>query len=222
MKWFTRLFYEMLALLFTNATLVADSRIIMYLTHPKREVLISAQNTLKDYKELPLSGFACIYGGYMDMSDLDGLISFPLRHTMPKVYVVVTPRVELVNIKENTFSHRKFVPNTPAVIYACERKADAKNNLYWQVTIEKIPANMMINPLALVIISQPHNIYINQGDFMCTDGGQMVLPPFYVVGRNDNETAVSYILSIKRFFEPITKEWKKATESTTQQIIQNI
>jgi hypothetical protein len=200
---------------------MADSRIVMYLTHPKREVIIGAGKTLKDYKDLALSGFACIYGGYLDWSDKDGLISFPLRHATPKVYVVVTPRIELVNIKENTFSHRKFVPGQPAIIYVCERKTDAKNNLYWHVTTEKIPTSLIINPLALVIISQPNNIFINQGDFICTDGGQMVLPPFYVVGDNDNKAA-AYALSITRFFEPIKKELKKATDTGTQQIIQNI
>ncbi|MFA6263410.1 MAG: hypothetical protein WCW33_01225 [Candidatus Babeliales bacterium] len=224
MKWFARLLYCILTLLFTNVMVMAvgDSRIVIYLTHPKREVVAGAGQKLKDYKDLSLSGFACIYGGYMDFSDPDGLISFPLRHTTPKVYIVITPRIELVNIKENTFSHRKFVPGVPAIIYTCERKTDTKNNLYWHVTTEKIPANLIINPLALVIISHPNNIYISQGDAMCTNGGQMVLPPFYVVGRNDNEAAVSYALGIRRFFEPITKDRKTPTDAATQQIIQNI
>jgi hypothetical protein len=226
MKYFIRLFIGSLVFIFTTINLPAetagDSRIIIYLTSPKREVIRGAGTILKNYTNLYLSGFACIYGGYMDISDIDGLVSFPLRHASPKIYVVLTPRIELVNVKENTFSHRKFVPGNKALIYSFERKTDTKNNLYWHVTIENIPADLTINPLALVILTNPYNIYINQGDYLCTDESQMVLPPFYVVGCNDNEEALFSMLSIRRFFEPISKEWKKVTDYATQQIVQNI
>ncbi len=221
MKWSKHALVIILILL-THIQLCADSRIVIYLTHPQREIITGAGQTLKDYKNLPLSGFACIYAGYMDMSDPDGLVSFPLRHTSPKIYVAITPRIELVNVKENTFSHRKFVPGQPAIIYKFERKTDTKNNLYWDVTTEKIPADLTINPLAIVIITNPNNIYISTGNFLCTDSGQMVLPPFYVVGRNNNEAANSNFSSIQRFFEPISKEQQKINDNSTRQLIKTI
>jgi hypothetical protein len=221
MKWSKHTLTIILVLL-TNTQLSADSRIVIYLTHPQREVITGAGQTLENYKDLHLSGFACIYAGYMDWSDPDGLVSFPLRHTSPKLYVAITPRIELVNVKENTYSHRKFIPGQPAIIYKFERKTDTKNNLYWEVTTEKIPADLTINPLAIVIITNPNNIYINTGNFITTDGGQMTLPPFYVVGRNDNKAAISYLLGIKRFFEPISKEEKKINDNATQQLIKTI
>ncbi|MFA5306994.1 MAG: hypothetical protein WC365_06115 [Candidatus Babeliales bacterium] len=221
MKWSKHILTIILVLV-ANTQLNADGRIVIYLTHPQREVITGAGQRLKNYTDLPLSGFACIYAGYLDWSDTDGLVSFPLRHTSPKIYVAVTPRIELVNVKESTYSHRKFVPGQPAVMYRFERKTDTKNNLYWEVTTEKIPADLTINPLAIVIITNPSNIYITTGNFICTDGGQMVLPPFYVVGRNDNKAALSNFSSIQRFFEPVTKKQEKTNDNATRQLIKTI
>ena len=88
-----------------------------------------------------LSGFIAIYAGFMDISDRDGLISFPLRHVSPKINVAVTEQINLIKVKENTISHREFLPQNqvPSKLYSFERKEDidpkdpTKKTTYWSV-----------------------------------------------------------------------------------------
>ncbi len=230
--------------------LYADNRIIIYLHHAPDKILSQAEqeaknislatkianleaktpgkigstilnNSLRAKLTPQLSGFVGIYGGYLDISNRDGLLSFPLRHTSPKLYIAITPTINMINIKGNTFSHREFVIGEPASYYSFEMKEDEKKNSYWEVKEIPIPADRKINPITLVIISDPKNIYVPKGQFLATANVQLVLPSIYVVGRNNNDTAILNMLDIRRYFEPVKFEDKKATDLSYQTMISN-
>jgi hypothetical protein len=231
----------------------ADNRIVLYLKHAPAEALAQAEKdafkqslatriaqldnktpgelsrsaikySLKANTMPPLSGFVAVYAGYMDISDMDGLLAFPLRHAIPKVFIAITPEIKLVNIKGNTFSHREFIndQNNPCQLFMCEIKQDEKNYRYWEVNEIEIPADKKINPLTVVLLTHPENIFIPTGIFMATPNAQMILPDIYVIGRKNNEDALLKSLDIRRYFEQITIEQKKAAETSVQQMITNI
>jgi len=53
-----------------------------------------------------ISGFLVVYSGYIDYSNKDGLISFPLRHTpATKIYLLITQEIKLNTVKGNTFAY---------------------------------------------------------------------------------------------------------------------
>jgi hypothetical protein len=135
--------------------LQADVRIVFYLKHAPTQALKSSaatlakedglnllenlgqktpsemskkllQNEIKKYLTPKLNGFIALYSGYMDYSNDDGLISFPLRHVAQKLYVVVTPQINLVKIKGETFSHKEFsvINGAPTKIYLFEKKEE--------------------------------------------------------------------------------------------------
>lgn len=169
-----------------------------------------------------LGGFATLYGGYVDYSDTDGTISFPMLQSEQKIYLVITPNIELFYISGKTISHRIFLTNVPAEIYLFERKENSDKTLYWKVSKTKKPADNSVDPLSIVLLTKPKNIYVPTGDFITTKNSNIVLPNVYVVGNMTSVNAILNFLDIRRFFEQIDKKDKPEKETIIQKMIQNI
>lgn len=181
------------------------------------------KNNLRTLLRPELSGFTAIYGGYMDISGPDGLLSFPLRHVSPKIYIAITPEIKLVQVKGKTFSHAEYSvnPDIETELYSYEKKEDTKKQIYWEVRKINLPQDKTINPITLVIFSKPKNLFVKTGNMLATDIKQLVLPDIYVVGTSNKEKILLQLLEIRNYFEPITMQKKKATDNTVQQIITN-
>jgi hypothetical protein len=236
---------------FVHNLLVADNRIIIHLQHAsvkdrdfvKKQYKKEIKKLEKIKNKIPsqiikkllkrniqqnitphLSGFLSLYGGYTDISNPSGLISFPLRHASKKAYVAITPSIKLVTIKEQTVSHKEFIfsNKNPVKIYLFEIKEDENEQSYWDVKETKIPENNRVSPLTIVILSNPKNFVISEGHFITNKNPQLVLPEIYTVGNLDKEKILLQNLEIKRYFEIIKTEEKKAGETTIQKLIKNI
>ena len=214
------------------------SVISTYLTLPPKQVIDTVKREIKPKASvrtpqanginLPaVSGFLTIYGGYMDYSNKDGFLEFPLRHTKPKLYLVITPEIQLDKIRDNTFSHvqMKLKAEHPAKLYTFEKKfdllkghsKDAKDKQwYWHVSETPLPKDGIINPISMVILTDPTNIYISRGDFMTNKGSDLILPNMYVIGSRGNNSVLMETLDLKRYFEPVEMEKKKATDTKNQ------
>jgi hypothetical protein len=170
-----------------------------------------------------LSGFFAIYAGYMDISNKDGLIQFPLRQAATKLYVAFTEKINLIKVKDNTFSHRQFAnpQKHPTKLYLYEKQEDEKKNKFWNVQEVPLPEDRKINPLTLIIFTQPTNVFVKTGAFICSSSQHMVLPEIYVIDTQDQALSALNILKVKRFFEPVNLEEKPATEKSTQGIATN-
>ena len=227
------------------SSICADNRIVMYLRHAPQSILDAAERdankqilreqtpgqqaaTLLQAKvpgllKPSLGGIAAVYGGYFAISSTDGLISFPLRHTAQKVYLAITPSIQLVRLKGNTFSHRAFLPApAPTSLFSIELNVDKHKRSYWQVRTEPLPDDLVINPLTVVILTQPSNIVVPNGDFLATDNQQLVLPEAMLISREGNEACLLKATLFKQHFESITVEQKKGSDNCLQAMIQNI
>lgn len=233
----------------------ADNRIILYLkpapTNIINQALAEAKKDVsspKNTQKLPsktvkkqingsrawltpkLSGFVAIYSGFMDISDRDGLISFPLRHVTPKLNIAITEQINLVKVKENTIAHREFLPpdKVQTKLYNLEQKEDVdpedptKKTQYWSVKEIPLPTDHKINPLTLVIFAKPSNIYVPVGDFMSVESSHLVLPEIYVIGNKNQSNILFQTLDITRYFEPINKEQEKIDDKKDRSLIKNI
>lgn len=230
--------------------LKADNRIIIYLKNaPQKALTLVEQEAEKEKlikkinklnKKAPsrvnnkflnselqkllkpnLEGFIALYSGYMDYSNTDGLISFPLRHTDDKLYVAITPKINLVKIKDQTISHAEYITDQKikTEIYKFEKKQDNKGNFFWQSTKQTVPNNKRINPLTVVILSKPKNFYVTIGDFLSNDSKQVVLNEnIYVLGATDKNAILLNTLDIKKFFDPIELEKRKVGEVEQEMI----
>jgi hypothetical protein len=242
-----------LGLIFVSFYLSADNRIAFYLKKAPQDALNLAQmdlekekgikklenidqktpsqisnkmvkNEMKKYLQPDVSGFISLYGGYVDYSNKDGLISFPLRHTSPKLYLVVTQDIKLVNVRGNTISHLEFKSEkeSPAKIYLFEKKEDKNKQYFWQVSEQGIPEDKLINKLSVVLLTNPKNIYVALGDFMSNDSKHIILPNnVYVVGIGGNNKLLLESLDIKRYFEPVEVEEQKVSDVLSKRLIIN-
>ncbi|MCF7899237.1 hypothetical protein K9L05_01150 [Candidatus Babeliales bacterium] len=237
--------------IFFLKNLTAENRILISLDQIPEPILDSAQEKIsQDSKEkkhksianktpsqitqkplkillkklLPdLSGFIALYKGYMDYSTETGFISFPRHQKSSNLYLAITPRVELIKIKGNTISHQKYMQDTPTKIYLFEKKQDKNKQFFWQVSEQKLPANRVISPLTVVLLTKPKNIYIVQRDFMTNDSSHLILPDnIYVLDNLNNTKILLNTLNSKRYFETIKYKEKEANKIIYQKMISNL
>ena len=244
---------SMFSLCASITILQADTRIIMYLSHAPDSVLTEVEKeatqqglaekiasletkepgqisqkmvkyALNRYTKPVLSGFQTWYAGYSDISNNDGLISFPLRHATPKVYIAITPTIDLKMVKGHTASNQEFISTKPedVALYSLTLKQDEKQNSFWEVIQEQVPENKKINPLTIVILTKPKNILIPTGHFWTQINQQLILPSVYVLARSENEELLLKSLDMGRYFENIMTDEKKVSEFSTQTMITNL
>lgn len=222
--------------------LKADNRILLYLRHAPTSIIEGAASDAKKSLKTPgqqansllqakvsgllrpkLGGIPALYGGYMSMSSPDGGICFPLRHTTQKVYLAITPSIQMIRLRGNTFSHRSFLPPpTPTALFSLEMQIDDKNRTYWYVKTEALPSDLVINPLTIVLLTEPNNVIVPDGSFLAAENQQLVLPDVILVSREGSETCLLNAMSFKQHFEQIVTEKKKASDTSTQSMVQNI
>jgi hypothetical protein len=198
------------------------------LTTPGTTSKTHVQEKMHDLLMPKLSGFLATYSGYMDISNMDGLISFPLRHTTPKIYVAITEEIKLIKVKENTISHREYMSKDQTKLYSFERKEDvdpkdpAKKTLFWHVQEMPLPTDNKVNPLTLVIFTKPSNFYVPTGDFIANESAHLVLPEIYVIENTNQEQVLFQALEIRKYFESIDKESQKIDDKKSKSLIKNI
>ena len=246
------LVYRFLIILVSLTTLIFQhsscSTINIILKQPPAEIQRSVKEEIRkleklDYKSparigkkifkssfnkfpLKLGGIPALYGGYVDYSKETGEISFPRLQKESKIYLVVTPEIELFKVNANTVSHESIIPKKPIKVYLFEikefLKKDNTKGYYWNVVESSIPKDGRINVLSIVLLTKPKNIVVPTGDFMTVKTVNMVLPAVYVVGNIGNAHTVLNFLDIRRFFEQIDRKEKLEKEKTIQKIIKNI
>jgi hypothetical protein len=196
-----------------------------------------------------LGGFPTFYAGYLDYSDKDGTVHFPLRHTSHKLYLVVTPTFEIAPFNKNIVQNLRF-PNqtTPqhedtlepqslekeaeqlrlskeevSELYLCERKKLDDGTLFWNVSKAPLPENRLISKLSLIILTKPKNLVVPCGTFFIDPSHQhhYFLPPIYVVGTVDQNRTLLNASELLPFFEPVNQAVTKTPNNVTQSLIKN-
>lgn len=188
---------------------------------PSKNTLKSLKYAIKTHLHPKVSGFMVAYGGYTDTSNRDGTISLPLRHTTPKIYLAITPDFSLVKVKDQTISHAKFKPGVPTVLYQCERAKDKTNIVYWDIKQIPLPADNRINPITVLIITKPSNLYVPVGKHLSVESPHLVLPDINVVGNVDNNDALLQTLDQKIYYEMIQSDVRKPSETILQELVPN-
>ncbi|MCK4651414.1 hypothetical protein KAT08_04545 [Candidatus Babeliales bacterium] len=236
----------------TIINLNADNRIIIYLRNAPAQTIIQAQKEFEKQKDEKLkklsqktpnqiskkliknefnkylipkiSGFLALYTGYSDYSDPDGLIRFPLRHVTPKLYLVITKKINPAHVMGQTISHLEFETekNENKKIYLFEKQQDKNNQYFWKVSEKATPKDKRISPISIVLITNPKNIYVPLGDFITDDSKHLILPNVYVVGNINNNQILLNMVNMLRYFEPIDIKDKKVSDTLLQNMITNM
>lgn len=120
------------------------------------------------------------------------------------------PKIYLLEKKENTKPIEKTKSDT---------KTETAKSWYWKVTEEKLPEKGKINPISLILITNPNNIFIKTGDHKATEEAHLRLPPIYIIGNMDNEKTLLKFIDLSKYFEQLTPDKKNDDEKKNSQTI---
>lgn len=158
------------------------------------------QSRIINEKIMP-SGIFGIYAGNIDISNLNGHLVFPYKHSKPMVYLVITNQILPTVMFFNTLKNWKLRPGEPAQMFKVERKQDdVTQQLYWDVEKIDLPQDGIIPLEAVILLAKPKHIYVPEGITPTEQSPHLLLPDVYVrKGINKTENAL-YILNLKHFF----------------------
>jgi hypothetical protein len=101
-----------------------------------------------------------------------------------------------------------------------EKQSDT---FYWHITKVNNYKDKKINPISVIILTKPKNIYVVTGDFITDDSAHFILPQeIYSVGNIDNHKIILNELDIKKYFEPIDENEEKADDTIIKKILNNV
>ncbi len=154
------------------------------------------------------AGIAVSYAGYLDISDANGQISFPRKHTAPFVYLLITPELMPVLSFNNTVDHWTLIAGQPADLFKIERIADEKNTYQWHITTMPLPTDMIIPLETITIFTDPKRIVVPM-ETVETDGTEnLELPDLYVKKGPHVVHDSLYLLTISHLIRPIRQLYK--------------
>jgi len=145
------------------------------------------------------------YHGYVALSDHNGQLLFPRKHTSDEIYYVITRSIAPKMGKNDTV--QKFYVTKPeqARMYYLKRMRDNEDEKpYWKVTELEVDDKQPIPAASIMIFSNPDHIIVPTGKFTTIDGGTLLMPDLYVkksipIGPN----ALAF-LRVNRYFAPVT------------------
>ena len=163
---------------------------------------------LMDYH--PTAGIFSTYGGYLQVSDVNGHIVFPRKHEKPQIYLVITPKITPIIMFENTIHHWELVPDAPKQMYTIERKYDRDAELFYlDVQKTDIPENNQLPLTAVVVIPKPKHIFVPTGITITKDNPNLLLPDIFVRKGVNIVTNTVYILNFRHLFGRLYLTYKK-------------
>lgn len=181
-------------------------RISLNLKHPG----VIAEHCLYGIIDPKLSsGILATYGGFLTVSDAHGQISFPYKHTKKTVTLLITPQITPVLMIGNTVHHLEVEDTKLATMFLIEQKQDEATSLpYWETQSIPLPENKQISTQAIIIIANPHDMYVPIGATPTTEGASLVLPDMYAKEGINHVSEALYMLNLKHLFGPVRYQYK--------------
>jgi hypothetical protein len=168
----------------------------------------------------PLAGICVTYSGYVDISDNNGQISFPRKHTANEADIIITTALEPVPLFENTIQHWRLSPETPTSRYMLKEIYDEKNNEYaWHAKKAPLPSDYIIPLSAIVIIAKPSHIVIPSEINKTIKTANLTLPPVYVKKGINIVSDCAYFLNIRHLFKPVDSKVQRTPLRLTTHLL---
>lgn len=157
-----------------------------------------------------VAGIPVSYGGYLTVSDLQGIVSLPRSHEKPAMSILVTTRITPMVMGGLTIHHWEREEGTPAVLYHAERIQDPKTKKFmWSLKKTDLPKSVVIKPSTIIIFADPDSIVIPTGSFPTVNQPNLHLPDIYVKNEIVINQRSLYLLNIKQFFGPLLSLYQK-------------
>ena len=158
----------------------------------------------KNMNHQTINGIFATYAGYLGISNLDGMLTFPIKHSSPSILLVITKRIIPITITSNTVDHWELNPEFPAVLYQIKQDKNTKTGAkLWHTKEISRPADNILPPEALIIIANPDHVIINTGDTPFTPSPHLMLPQIGVKRSINQISNALYTMNLSHFFTPV-------------------
>jgi len=165
-------------------------------------------------------GVFATYGGFLNISNTLGQISFPYKHTQKAVSILITPHIVPIMMVGNTVHHWEIEPESPAAMFSIEQKNDAMDGTtYWETQQIDIPDTKKIPVQTIIIIAKPKHIYVPLGATPTAPNPSLILPPIYVKKGINHVADGLYLLNLKHLFSPVNYTSKTDAPHFVTQVI---
>lgn len=156
-----------------------------------------------------IKGTVATYAGYVDVSDDNGQILFPLKHASPQIHLLITPEITPVIMFKQTIHHWERNPSVPASLYTIEKKESADGSFFWHTSLEALPNDLTIPLETIIILTEPEHLVITHEPIKTDNGPNMVLPDIYIKKGAHAIHHALYLITIAHLLSPISPLYKE-------------
>lgn len=157
-------------------------------------------------KPAAINGVFISYSGFIDATDMNGLVSFARKHADPHITLVITKEVKPLYTFGNTVHHWEL-KNNNATLFSIRKEFDAATKTsYWEAKKTPLPANNIIPLEGVIIFANPEDIYVPEGITPEKNSSQnLFIPPIYIKKNTNIVDNVLETLNVTHLLRPEKK-----------------
>jgi hypothetical protein len=159
------------------------------------------------------AGHIVTYGGFVDVSDFDGLVSFPRKQSDKSIYLLITPEATPISMFHNTLSHWELIPSMPKRFYKIEQiqNEQTKKSL-WTTTEIEVPKDNIIPLDTVILFMDPQYARPLSSEKESLNGENLLIPPIEIDSGIDDEKNAIVFLKIRHFFASTSPAFNKQAQ----------
>ncbi len=168
----------------------------------------------------PKVGIMATYAGFLDVSNVNGLLTFPRKHTEAEILLVITTEMEPEFMFGTTIHHWRLKESEPQAFFKIVRDYDKDSEtFFWNTTEATAPENNILPADSLVIFARPKDVYIPTGITPTDNRENLTLPSVYIKKGADVIDNALFVLRISSFLRPIEIIYKPEAKRYQDQLI---
>jgi hypothetical protein len=192
-------------------TTITQEQMINHLQTPGKIL----SKTLKNhFLKQGAEGIFSTYWGYLNVSNIDGQVIFPRKHTKNSVDILVTEKIIPIMMIGNTVHYWETDPSVPSQLFSIERKQDHDTKLYfWDTQKKEPPSDKIIHLDTIIIFAKPQYMYIPTGITITDNSPQLILPDMYAKKGMNIIARTLWVLTLKHFFSSLKYIYQKNSKT---------
>lgn len=168
------------------------------------------------------AGVVTSYSGNIEVSNVNGQVTFLRLNKKPEIKILVTPsyNTQPIRMIGKLVNHWELISTKKAEMFTLKLQEDPATKLsFWQVQSIDVPADKIIDKYTLIIFAKPKHIVIPTGITLSDENPNLILPTFYVKKGIKRITNALTNLSLRQFFGPVDNENRLDKKRYTHQPI---
>ncbi len=171
---------------------------------------------------LKVNGFFAYYNGYIDCSNDNGIITFPITgHDAKMLNVLLCSQLDMRILNKNTIE-AVAIPaqkRESAQLFQYKKITPQDKLPYWKVKQGTLPDDNIVTQNTVIILTNPKNIFIQEGYFYTSKSPHIALPEnIFVVGNTDHLKIMLASLDIGRYFEEMRFQYAMPIDTILQRL----